>query len=154
MIKHIAAVLCFGFAAAAIAAPKAVDPLEVPPVFTEESSVKAQPEEAPAAAPRTVQMPTSKADEQAMMSLAPNDADMKKAREDREKGNVPKKVGNRTTVETHRDVSNRVTEIVVTPGSTKIPYTIKNRENQPIETGPAGTSRGTLGTPKFIEFGW
>ena len=132
MIKQTAAVLCFGLAAAAFAAPKAVDPLEIPPVFTEEAA-------APAAAAEPQQAPRS---------------DMKKAREDREKGKVPQKIGNRTTVETHRDVSNRVTEIVVTPGSTKIPYTIKNRENQPIETGPAGTSQGTLGTPKFIEFGW
>lgn len=153
MIKQTAAVLCFGLAAAAFAAPKAVDPLEIPPVFTEEAAAPAAAAE-PRQAPRTVQMPAAKADEQAMMSLAPNDSDMKKAREDREKGKVPQKIGNRTTVETHRDVSNRVTEIVVTPGSTKIPYTIKNRENQPIETGPAGTSQGTLGTPKFIEFGW
>ena len=153
MIKQTAAVLCFGLAAAAFAAPKAVDPLEIPPEFTEEAAAPAAAAE-PQQAPRTVQMPAAKADEQAMMSLARNDSDMKKAREDREKGKVPQKIGSRTTVETHRDVSNRVTEIVVTPGSTKIPYTIKNRENQPIETGPAGTSQGTLGTPKFIEFGW
>ena len=53
-----------------------------------------------------------------------------------------------------RDQDNRVTEYVVTPGSTQIPYTMENRAERPIDTSPGGNSQGTLGTPKFLQFGW
>ena len=81
--------------------------------------------------------------------------EMKKAREDRERGIVPKRTNDkRTRIETVRDQDNRVTEYIVTPGSTKIPYTIENQADRPIDTTPGGNPSGTLGTPKFIEFGW
>ena len=76
------------------------------------------------------------------------------AREDREKGVVPKVPEKRTKIEAVRDQDNRVTEYVVTPGSTQIPYTMENRAERPIDTSPGGNSPGTLGTPKFLQFGW
>ena len=80
--------------------------------------------------------------------------DIRKAREDREKGVVPKVPEKRTKIEAVRDQDNRVTEYVVTPGSTQIPYTMENRAERPIDTSPGGNSQGTLGTPKFLQFGW
>lgn len=88
------------------------------------------------------------------MSLAPTEADMAKARADRERGIKPKRESKRTQIETVRDQNNRVKGYVVTPGSTQIPYTIENRSERPIDTTPGGNPSGTLGTPKFIEFGW
>lgn len=88
------------------------------------------------------------------MSLAPSEEDIRKAREDREKGVVPKVPEKRTKIEAVRDQDNRVTEYVVTPGSTQIPYTMENRAERPIDTNPGGNSQGTLGTPKFLQFGW
>lgn len=88
------------------------------------------------------------------MSLAPTEKDMAKAREDRERGHAPKHPSKRTEIEAVRDPNNHVTEYVVTPGSTKIPYKIENRSDRPIDTYPGGNPSGTLGTPKFIEFGW
>lgn len=88
------------------------------------------------------------------MSLAPSEEDIRKAREDRAKGITPKVPEKRTKIEAVRDQNNRVTEYVVTPGSTQIPYTMENRAERPIDTNPGSNSQGTLGTPKFIEFGW
>ena len=72
-----------------------------------------------------------------------------------EAGQIPPKNNNkRTKIEAVRDPNNHVTEYVVTPGSTKIPYRIENQADRPIDTTPGKNPSGTLGTPKFIEFGW
>ena len=83
--------------------------------------------------------------------LAPTDADYAKARKDREEGKVTRR-SQRTEIEEVRDQNNRITEYVVTPGSTQIPYTVENRSDRP-STNP-GHSKDTLGTPKFINFGF
>lgn len=83
--------------------------------------------------------------------LAPSDADYAKARQDRAEGKVTKR-SNRTEIEEIRDQNNRITEYVVTPGSTKIPYSIENRSDRP--NANPGHSKDTLGTPKFINFGF
>lgn len=83
--------------------------------------------------------------------LAPTDADYAKARKDREEGRVAKR-SQRTEIETIRDQNNRITEYVVTPGSTQIPYSIENRSDRP--NANPGHSKDTLGTPKFINFGF
>ena len=88
------------------------------------------------------------------MQIAPSEADLEKARADREMGIVPKVHSKRTTIEAVRDQDNRVTEYVVTPGSTQIPYSMQNQAERPIDSTPGGNSKSTLGTPKFIEFGW
>ena len=72
-----------------------------------------------------------------------------------EAGQIPPKNNDkRTKIEAVRDPNNHVTEYVVTPGSTKIPYRIENQADRPIDTTPGKNPSGTLGTPKFIEFGW
>ena len=63
-------------------------------------------------------------------------------------------VGGRTKIEEYHDQNNRVTEVKVTSGITEIPYTMENRSNRPIDTAPGQNSQSTLGTPKFIKFGW
>ena len=83
--------------------------------------------------------------------LAPTDADYAKARKDREEGKVAKR-SQRTEIETIRDQNNRITEYVVTPGSTKIPYSVENRSDRP--NAHPDNSKDTLGTPKFINFGF
>lgn len=88
-------------------------------------------------------------------SLAPTALDMKKARQARERGVVPPRNNDKTTrIETVRDKDNRVTEYVVTPGSTHIPYTMENRSEKPISTNPSSNPNSTLGTSKFLRFGW
>ena len=69
----------------------------------------------------------------------------------REEGKVTRR-SQRTEIEEVRDQNNRITEYVVTPGSTQIPYTVENRSDRP-STNP-GHSKDTLGTPKFINFGF
>ena len=76
--------------------------------------------------------------------LAPTDADYAKARKDREEGRVEKPVGSRTQIETVRDQNNRITEYVVTPGSTRLPYSVENRSEYPASSAP-GHSKDTLG---------
>ena len=88
------------------------------------------------------------------MQLAPTRQDIKNAREANEAEGGKPQSRSRTKIEAVRDPNNRVTEYVVTPGSTKIPYTIENRSDRPIDTTPGGNPSSTLGTPKFIEFGW
>lgn len=82
--------------------------------------------------------------------LAPTEADYTKARKDRAEGRAPKKRAQGTEIETVRDQDNRVTEYIVTPGSTHIPYTVENRADRPADPG----DKDTLGTPKFINFGF
>lgn len=88
------------------------------------------------------------------MSMAPSEADMERARADRERGIKPKVPSKKTKIEAVRDQDNRVKEYVVTPGSTQIPYTIENQAERPIDSTPGGNSKSTLGTTKFIQFGW
>ena len=66
----------------------------------------------------------------------------------------PPKFDRQTKIEEVRDENNHVTEYVVTPGTTQIPYRIENRAERPIDSSPAGNSKSTLGTTKFIELGW
>ena len=80
--------------------------------------------------------------------LLPSKADMEKAREERAHGHLPPKFDRQTKIEEVRDENNRVTEYVVTPGTTE------NRAERPIDSSPAGNSKSTLGTTKFIELGW
>ena len=137
----LSALLCAAAAAASAAS-------DAPPPYA--GDVPAVRETMPPPARRLEPKPASEG-----MQLAPSEADMKKAREDRERGIVPKRTNDkRTRIETVRDQDNRVTEYIVTPGSTKIPYKIENRSDRPIDTYPGGNPSGTLGTPKFIEFGW
>lgn len=88
------------------------------------------------------------------MSMAPSEEDMERARALRERGIKPKVPSKETKIEAIRDQDNRVKEYVVTPGSTQIPYTIENRSERPIDSTPGGNSKSTLGTTKFIQFGW
>ena len=91
--------------------------------------------------------------------LAPSERDMQRAREERSKrvdtGKVTKYRSEYGTIieETH-DQNNRVTDVRVTPGSTEIPYTMKNRSDRPVDNRPGADPRSTLDTPKFIEFSW
>lgn len=91
--------------------------------------------------------------------LEPSEQDMQRAREQRTKqedsGRVTKYRSEYGTVieETH-DQNNRITEVRVTPGSTSIPYTMKNRSERPVDNRPGADPRSTLDTPKFIEFNW
>lgn len=91
--------------------------------------------------------------------LEPTEQDMQRAREQRAKqedsGKVTKYRSEYGTVieETH-DQNNRITEVRVTPGSTSIPYTMKNRSERPVDNRPGADPRSTLDTPKFIEFNW
>lgn len=91
--------------------------------------------------------------------LEPTAQDIQRARETRPKqpdsGKVTKYRSDYGTVieETH-DQDNRLTEVRVTPGSTEIPYTMKNRSERPIDNRPGADPRSTLDTPKFIEFSW
>ena len=59
-----------------------------------------------------------------------------------------------TKIEELHDQNNRLTEVRVTPGTTEIPYTMKNRSDRPIDNRPGADPRSTLDTPKFIQFGW
>lgn len=89
--------------------------------------------------------------------LEPSERDMQRAREERSKrvdtGKVTKYRSEYGTIieETH-DQNNRVTDVRVTPGSTEIPYTMKNRSDRPVDNRPGADPRSTLDTPKFIEF--
>lgn len=86
-------------------------------------------------------------------NLAPTSEDYAKARKDRAAGKYTKPESSRTEIETVRDQNNRVTEYVVTPGSTHIPYSVENKADRPSPVD-AGQRKGTLGTPKFINFGF
>lgn len=85
--------------------------------------------------------------------LAPTAADYEKARKDRAMGHYEKPMSKQTQIEAVRDQHNQIREYVVTPGSTHIPYTMDNRADRPASADP-GRSKDTLGTPKFIRFGF
>lgn len=134
-------------AGAAAAAPTAN--LEAPPLYAGDSEAKS-----PSVAPPARKLEPKAA--QADMSIAPTEADMARAREAREKGEAPRSTSTRqrTKIEAVRDPNNRVTEYVVTPGSTQIPYRIENQSERPIDTTPGRNPSGTLGNTKLIEIGW
>ena len=102
----------------------------------------------------TAQEAAPTAETVAVNPLVPSEADMEKARKDREQGIIPPSYDKQTKIETVRDQDNRVTEYVITPGSTHIPYRMENQADRPIDSTPGGNSKSTLGTAKFIEFGW
>ncbi|WP_295477295.1 hypothetical protein [Sutterella sp.] len=146
-MKHILLPAALGLllAVSANAAPAAPD---APPPYA--GDVAAQSQTAPK--PDRVLPPKAAQDG---MSLAPTEEDMRRARANREAGvQTPRNNDKRTKIEAVRDPNNHVTEYVVTPGSTKIPYTMENRADRPIDTTPGRNPSSTLGTPKFIEFGW
>lgn len=86
--------------------------------------------------------------------LVPTQADMQKARAEREAGRAPEPPAKNTTIEQVRDPNNHVTEYVVTPGSTHIPYTMKNEADRPADDTPGGNSKSTMGTTRQIRIGW
>ena len=92
--------------------------------------------------------------------LEPSAEDMAKARAAREKSAAKRSkdsiyVSNYgTRIEERHDQNNRLTEIRVTPGTTQIPYTMKNTSDRPIDDRPGADPRSTVDTPKFIQFGW
>ena len=123
-------------------------PLDAPPPYAGDVAAQG------AAAPQPARRLEPKAPD-ADMSIAPTEEDMERAREARERGDrTPRNNDKRTKIEAVRDPNNHVTEYVVTPGSTKIPYRIENRADRPIDTTPGKNPSGTLGTPKLTEFGW
>ena len=88
-------------------------------------------------------------------SLAPTAKDMAKAKEERAKGHVPPRNNERETkIEAVRDQNNRVTEYVVTPGMTHIPYSMENQAERPISSTPGSNSQSTLGNTKQFKIGF
>jgi hypothetical protein len=78
---------------------------------------------------------------------------MEKASRDREPDLIPPKIiGTYPQIRDVRDPHVHVTEYVVEPGSTEIPYCIANHTDRPIDTPPGKTAIGMLGTPKLFEF--
>ncbi len=89
--------------------------------------------------------------------LEPSAEDMARARAHRQKSKAQSEpfISKRgTIIEERHDQNNRLTEIRVTPGTTEIPYTMKNTSDRPIDNRPGADPRSTLDTPKFIQFGW
>ena len=140
----LSALCLIAFSTAVCAAPSA--PNDAPPPYAGDVKVeKPAPQSGPAA---------RKPSAEEANPLLPSKADMEKAREERAHGHLPPKFDRQTKIEEVRDENNRVTEYVVTPGTTQIPYRIENRAERPIDSSPAGNSKSTLGTTKFIELGW
>ncbi len=92
------------------------------------------------------------------MRLEPTEADISKARADREKRAANASdvfVSTRgTVIRKNVDQNNRMKSITVTPTETGVPYTMKNQAQNPVPNGPGSDTHSTLGTPKFIEFTW
>ncbi len=144
--------------AAFCACAAAADNLEAPPKITEVPMA-----EAPASAPRGAAAPGVRASDRATYEasrLEPSAEDMARAREAQRRAaknspqTKPYVSDYGTVIEEKYDQNNRLTEIRVTPGSTSIPYTMKNTSDRPIDLRPGADPRSTLDTPKFIEFGW
>lgn len=128
----------------------AADTVAPPPAYTGRA-------ELPAVADRAA--PAAASDDAAR--LEPNENDMKRARararhdeETRHAQPEPYISKRGTKIEERHDQNNRLTEVRVTPGTTEIPYTMKNRGDRPIDNRPGADSHSTLDTPKFIQFGW
>lgn len=123
-----------------------------PPQFSQKGDSNKDPQGRPATSYERMQQ-KAKGYESPNSNLAPTQEDYAKARQDRADGKVHKPETSRTEIETVRDQNNRITEYVVTPGSTHIPYTIENKADRP-SPADAGQGKSTLGTPKFINFGF
>lgn len=137
---------------AAFVPAMAADPISAPPQISEADAQSAQGNVNSGHRSSSYEKLSEKARQyEVNPDLAPTDADYAKARKDREEGRITKR-SQRTEIETIRDQNNRITEYVVTPGSTKIPYSIENRSDRP--NANPGHSKDTLGTPKFINFGF
>lgn len=137
---------------AAFVPAMAADPISAPPQISEADAQSAQGNVNSGRLSSSYEKLSEKARQyEVNPDLAPTDADYAKARKDREEGRITKR-SQRTEIETIRDQNNRITEYVVTPGSTKIPYSIENRSDRP--NANPGHSKDTLGTPKFINFGF
>lgn len=154
MLKNLTVALFAAFTAGAMAA----DNLEAPPRITQVPAAQQPPAaKSNADAPRT---PAGDRSTYNASRLEPSAEDMAKARADREQRGrnnaqpAPYVSEYGTKIEEVHDQNNRVTEIRVTPGTTDIPYTMKNRSDRPIDNRPGADPRSTLDTPKFIEFGW
>ncbi len=154
--KTIAIALLTAFCSCAAAA----DNLEAPPKITSVPTAKVPAQKAPA--PSQAQ-PRSRSQARATYEasrLEPTAEDMARAREQRRRAQTqasqrkPYVSDYGTVIEERYDQNNRLTEIRVTPGSTSIPYTMKNTSDRPIDNRPGADPRSTLDTPKFIEFGW
>lgn len=136
------------YAAPDIQAPPVVTPM---PTANQKASVST-----PKDAPRTRQGDYATYN---ASRLEPTAEDMKRARENqRRKDSVgqtkPYVSDYGTVIEEKHDQNNRLTEIRVTPGTTEIPYSMKNTSERPIDNRPGADPRSTLDTPKFIQFGW
>ena len=137
---------------AAFVPAMAADPISAPPQISEADAQSAQGNVNSGRRSSSYEKLSEKARQyEVNPDLAPTDADYAKARKDRKEGRITKR-SQRTEIETIRDQNNRITEYVVTPGSTKIPYSIENRSDRP--NANPGHSKDTLGTPKFINFGF
>lgn len=140
--------------AVAVSAFAAAD-IQAPPVVTQvPENYQAQP--ADADAPRTRQGDSATYN---ASRLEPTAEDMQRARENQRRkqaSDEPKPYVSEygTKIEEEHDQNNRLTEIRVTPGTTSIPYTMKNTSDRPIDNRPGADPRSTLDTPKFIQFGW
>lgn len=144
-IRNCLSALCLiAFSAAVCAAPSASN--DAPPPYAGDVKIaKTAPQ------PETAARKSSREEAN---PLLPSKAEMEKARQDRAQGHIPPKFDRQTKIDEVRDENNRGTEYVVTPGTTQIPYRIENRADRPIDSSPAGNSKSTLGTTKFIELGW
>lgn len=137
----------------------AAQPLETPPrISAAPEQARSMSQTAPAAkdAPRTQQGDRRTYD---ASRLEPGPEDFEKARRERQERerthqSAPYVSSYGTRIEERHDQNNRLTEIRVTPGSTEIPYTMKNTGERPIDNRPGADPRSTLDTPKFIQFGW
>ena len=154
--KTIALALLAAFSACAAAA----DNLEAPPKITSAPTAKvpAQKSQAPARV-----QPRSRSEARATYEasrLEPTAEDMARDRE--QKRRAQNEAAKRkpyvseygTVIEERYDQNNRLTEIRVPPGSTSIPYTMKNTSDRPIDNRQGAEPRSTLDTPTFIQFGW
>lgn len=92
--------------------------------------------------------------------LEPTEADYRQARARAEQRRASEEKITRyegkygTRIDEYHDQNNRMTEVVVTPGTTHIPYTMENRTDRPINTEAGGNPGSTLGTPKFFKHSW
>lgn len=129
----------------------AAAPVAPPPAYTGKAEIPVKADPAPQA--RSVDRDAER--------LEPNEEDMKRARarqrhaeQTRHAQPEPYVSRRGTKIEEQLDQNNHVTGVRVTPGTTEIPYTMKNRSDQPIDNRPGADSRSTLDTPKFIQFSW
>ena len=147
---------CFTYCASAVAA----DSLETPPKITPVPMAQPSKAKAPEPAQQRAKMRAQDRATYEASRLEPTAEDMARARQnqrDAQKNkakNKPYVSDYGTVIEEKYDQNDRLTEIRVTPGSTSIPYTMKNTSDRPIDLRPGADPRSTLDTPKFIEFGW